>query len=59
MEQKRFERFATPHQYDHAPQGTELIVKLATGWKLYKQMSPDEENPKWECIDENFIPHDD
>lgn len=52
---KRLERMAPPHQYDHAPQHAECIVKNEKECKLYRQMSPDESNPRWECVDENFL----
>ena len=51
---KRLLRTAAPHQHDHAAQFTECLVKNESECKLYRQISSDEANPKWECVDEDY-----
>lgn len=53
---ERLVRHSEPNQYDHAEMGTECLVTLESGWKLFKQMSIDEANPRWECIDDSYLP---
>ena len=51
---ERLLRFATPNQFDQAPQGTECIVRLEGECLLYRQTSTNEEEPRWECIDADY-----
>lgn len=53
----RLIRYSAPGKYDEAPIGTECIV-INSGEApkmLYRQMSQDETNPLWECIEDNFV----
>lgn len=47
----KIERFGEPNKFDQYPYGTECIVKEESGYRTFKQMSQDEENPRWEQVD--------
>lgn len=41
-------RHSEPNRYDHLPQGSICKVLAKDGsWDLYKQQSPNEDNPIW------------
>jgi hypothetical protein len=43
-------RYGEPNKFDHCPEGTICKVMMGANgeYVLYKQISPDEENPVWE-----------
>lgn len=46
-------RYGAPNKFDQCPLGTicRVTVGLDGDFEIYRQTSPDEENPIWELVD--------